>query len=113
MRHYVLPTEEFSIGLGTEKFKWFGVKGGYNIMVIDLLGPSLEDLFSYCNRKLSLKTVLMLVDQLINRVKYMHQRGFVHHDIKPDNFLMGLGRKANQVVIQLIDMGSNEEHYMI
>nr|GLL30770.1 casein kinase 1-like protein 9 [Ipomoea trifida] len=72
-------------------------------MVIDLLGPSLEDLFNYCNRKFSLKTVLMLADQLINRVEYMHARGLLHRDIKPDNFLMGLSRKANQVYI--IDYG--------
>ncbi|KAF7818446.1 casein kinase 1-like protein 6 [Senna tora] len=84
-------------GTGIPHLKWFGVEGDYNVMVIDLLGPSLEDLFNYCNRKLTLKTVLMLADQLINRVEYMHSRGFLHRDIKPDNFLMGLGRKANQV----------------
>ncbi|TYH63251.1 hypothetical protein ES332_D07G178200v1 [Gossypium tomentosum] len=90
-------------GMGIPHLKWFGVETDYNVMVIDLLGPSLEDLFNYCNRKLSLKTVLMLADQMINRLEYMHSRGFLHRDIKPDNFLMGLGRKANQVYV--IDYG--------
>uniref|UniRef100_A0A0D9VIH6 non-specific serine/threonine protein kinase n=1 Tax=Leersia perrieri TaxID=77586 RepID=A0A0D9VIH6_9ORYZ len=90
-------------GTGIPHLKWFGVEGEYNVMVIDLLGPSLEDLFNYCHRKFSLKTVLMLADQMINRVEYMHTRGFLHRDIKPDNFLMGLGRKASQVYV--IDYG--------
>ncbi|CAA6662500.1 unnamed protein product [Spirodela intermedia] len=90
-------------GTGIPHLKWFGVEGECNIMVIDLLGPSLEDLFNYCNRKFTLKTVLMLADQMINRVEYLHTRGFLHRDIKPDNFLMGLRRRANQVYV--IDYG--------
>ncbi|KAH7657530.1 Non-specific serine/threonine protein kinase protein [Dioscorea alata] len=90
-------------GTGVPSVKWFGNEGEYNALVIDLLGPSLEDLFNFCNRKLSLKTVLMLADQMINRVEFVHGKSFLHRDIKPDNFLVGLGRRANQVYI--IDFG--------
>ncbi|KAK1414235.1 hypothetical protein QVD17_29977 [Tagetes erecta] len=90
-------------GTGIPNVRWYGVEGDYNVLVLDLLGPSLEDLFNFCSRKLSLKTVLMLADQMINRVEFIHLKSFLHRDIKPDNFLMGLGRRANQVYA--IDFG--------
>ncbi|KAF2285127.1 hypothetical protein GH714_038745 [Hevea brasiliensis] len=90
-------------GTGIPNVRWFGVEGDYNVLVMDLLGPSLEDLFNFCSRKLSLKSVLMLADQMINRVEFVHSKSFLHRDIKPDNFLMGLGRRANQVY--MIDFG--------
>ncbi|XP_008803534.2 casein kinase 1-like protein 4 isoform X1 [Phoenix dactylifera] len=90
-------------GSGIANIKWCGIEGDDNVLVLDLLGPSLEDLFVYCGRKFSLKTVLILADQMITRIEYVHSKGFLHRDVKPDNFLMGLGRKANQVYI--IDFG--------
>lgn len=89
--------------IGIPNVRWYGVEGDYNVMVIDLLGPSLEDLFNFCGRKFSIKTVLMLADQMISRVEYFHSKNFLHRDIKPDNFLMGTGKKGHHVYI--IDYG--------
>lgn len=70
---------------------------------MDLLGPSLEDLFNYCNRRFTLKTVLMLADQMIARIEYIHAKTFIHRDIKPDNFLIGENKNKGKVFV--IDFG--------
>ena len=85
-------------------------------MVIDLLGKSLEELFTENKKRLSLKTVLMLGEysrsgapmdslllQMLSRIHFIHQKSFLHRDLKPDNFLMGLGRNDSKVY--LIDFG--------
>eukprot|EP01079_Euglenida_sp_SAG-EU17-18_P009057 gene9057-1625_t len=111
--------------VGIPKVRWYGVEGDYNVMVIDLLGPSLEDLFSFAGRRFSIKSVLMLADQLcspapllprspastkyaatrlmISPVDYFHSTNFLRRDIKPDNFLMGTGKKGHHVYV--IDYG--------
>ncbi|CAD6569972.1 MAG: serine/threonine protein kinase [Tremellales sp. Tagirdzhanova-0007] len=96
-------------GLGVPFVRWYGTQSNYNAMVMDLLGPSLEDLFNYCNRKFSLKTVLLLADQLISRIEFIHSRNFIHRDIKPDNFLMGIGKRGN--LVNVIDLGLAKVHH--
>ena len=93
----------FSGGTGIPKLHWYGTEDLQNVMVIDLLGKSLEDLFVHLHRPFSLKTVLMLADQMLSCVEFIHNKNFIHRDIKPDNFVMGVGPCANQVFI--IDFG--------
>ncbi|KAH9987845.1 casein kinase 1, delta [Xylariaceae sp. FL0662B] len=88
--------------VGVPKIYWIGGQSNYKILILELLGPSLEDLFNYCGRRFSLKTILLLADQIILRVKRIH-RHFLHHDIKPENFLLGTGKMGN--TLYTIDFG--------
>ncbi|RZC91219.1 hypothetical protein C5167_027283 [Papaver somniferum] len=84
---------------GLPNVRWFGVEGDNNVLLMDLIGSNLESLFIFCSRKISLKSVLMLADQMVNRVEFVLAKSFLHRDIKPDNLLMGLGRRANQLYV--------------
>eukprot|EP00736_Rhodelphis_marinus_P014572 Rmarinus@m.2 len=88
---------------GFPSIRYFGQEGDFNVLVLDLLGPSLEDLFNFCKRRFSMKTTLMLADQMISRLEHVHNVHYVHCDVKPENFLMGLRRNAH--VVHLIDFG--------
>jgi len=91
-------------GVGISRVHWFGRAGKYNALVLDILGPSLRDLLKFCGGKFTLKTVLMVADQLLTRIEYIHEKNFIHRDIKPANLVMGLNMsKLYQVYV--IDFG--------
>ena len=72
-------------------------------MVIDLLEKSLEDLFQLCDQKFSLPTIFNIGVQIINRLEAIHRKGFVHRDLKANNFMIGRSDKKSTVYI--IDFG--------
>lgn len=96
-------------GIGIPRIRYFGCEGSYNVLVVDLLGPTLEDLLNFCSRNFSVKTTIMLADQILTRVEYLHLNCLVHRDIKPENFLMGLGDLRTRVY--MIDFGLAKRFY--
>lgn len=92
--------------VGIPRVYWYGEETSYKVLILDLLGPSLEDLFNYCDRRFSLKTILLIADQAITRIECIHRR-FLHRDIKPENFLLGTGRQGN--IIHTIDFSLAKE----
>ncbi|KZT29809.1 kinase-like protein [Neolentinus lepideus HHB14362 ss-1] len=95
---------------GVPKAHYFGQEGLHNVLVIDLLGPNLEDLFDMCGRKFTIKTVCMSAVQMITRVQSIHDKSLIYRDIKPDNFLIGVPGTKNANVIHIIDFGM-AKHY--
>lgn len=108
-----LETEAYRLiylqGEGIPKIYCYGNNQTHNILIQELLGKSLEDIFNSMRKKFSLKTVCVLGIEMIKRIKFVHSRHHIHRDIKPDNFM--IGRDENENKIYIIDFGLAKKYY--
>lgn len=96
--------------IGVPKAYFFGQEGVHNILVIDLLGPSLEDLFDWCGRKFSTKTVVQVAKQMIQRIQFIHEHNLIYRDVKPDNFLIGKPDTPEANMVYIVDFGMAKQY---
>ena len=89
--------------------KSFGYSGDYNVLIMELMGKSLEDLFENLpNKKMTVRCVCNLGYQMIEIMEYIHNKHIIHRDIKPDNFVMGKGDKKKYLF--LLDFGLSKKY---
>ncbi|KAL5572678.1 hypothetical protein UlMin_022275 [Ulmus minor] len=90
-------------GLPSVHYK--GQQGDYYILVMDILGPSLWDLWNTNNQMLSEEIVACIAVEAISILEQLHFKGFVHGDVKPENFLLGPPGTPNEKKLYLVDLG--------
>lgn len=91
---------------GFPRIRYFGRSSSYNYLVMEYLGISLEDMLAIRNRMLSAKTIFIIGKRMVSLIKSLHEIGYVHRDVKPDNFLIGKDPRK----IFLIDLGMAKEY---
>ncbi|KAI0691410.1 kinase-like domain-containing protein [Cytidiella melzeri] len=88
---------------GIPAMHWFGYDKGNNALVLEELGPSLEDILESRKCRILKRTMADYAEQMLTKLEYIHSARFVHRDVKPKNFFLGVGRHAKELYI--IDFG--------
>lgn len=68
---------------GIPNLYWYGVENNYKALITDIYGPSLKQLMQFCEGKFSLKTTLLIVDQILDRIEWVHSKKFIYNDMDP------------------------------
>ena len=94
-------------GPGLPEIKTFGKTKDLFILIQNLLGPSLANLLDKHSIVFTIKDICMLSIQMIERLEYIHLKNYIHRDIKPHNFLMGID---DPDILYLIDFGLSKKY---
>eukprot|EP00268_Persea_americana_P032747 TRINITY_DN3229_c0_g1_i6.p1 TRINITY_DN3229_c0_g1~~TRINITY_DN3229_c0_g1_i6.p1 ORF type:complete len:704 (+),score=115.93 TRINITY_DN3229_c0_g1_i6:391-2502(+) len=90
---------------GVPRAHYKGRQGDYYVMVMDMLGPSLWDVWNSNAHTMSIEMVACIAIEAISILEKMHSRGYVHGDVKPENFLLGPSGTPEEKKLFLVDLG--------